>query len=63
MADAAASARQWDLVPRMTPFLDRHLVLPNLEFLEELGVCSLRVIILYLFMCLIVAPDATDERN
>lgn len=35
MADAAASANQWDLIPRMTPFLDRHLVLPLLEFLEE----------------------------
>jgi translation initiation factor 3 subunit E len=35
MADAAVSANQVDLIPRMTPFLDRHLVLPLLEFLEE----------------------------
>lgn len=33
MADAAA-ALQWDLVPRMSPYLDRHLVLPLLEHLE-----------------------------
>lgn len=35
MADAGVSVVQWDLIPRMTPFLDRHLVLPLLDFLDE----------------------------
>lgn len=42
MADEVASARQWDLIPKMTPYLDRHLLLPLLEFLEEIAVCYLR---------------------
>lgn len=37
MADAAA-ALQWDLVPRMSPYLDRHLILALLEHLEDIQV-------------------------
>ena len=29
---------QWDLTPKMAPFLDRHLVFPLLEFLSVKGI-------------------------
>jgi len=36
--DEAQQLTKYDLTSRMTPFLDRHLVFPILQFLEELGV-------------------------
>lgn len=56
MADAAASANQWDLIPRMTPFLDRHLVLPLLEFLEEKQVSLLNLIFFYVVVFKMCEP-------
>lgn len=56
MADAAASANQWDLIPRMTPFLDRHLVLPLLEFLEDKQVSLINVIFFYALVLTICEP-------
>ena len=63
MADAVASARQWDLIPRMTPFLDRHLVLPLLEFLEEIAVRHLRAYCCHVFLPFVSCSVCADDRN
>jgi hypothetical protein len=39
-ATTATSAAAYDLIPRMIPFLDRHMTLPLLEFLQDTNVRS-----------------------